>query len=86
MRLLKSNFIKPSITSICQAKMSSLSGVKMLTQAEAVSIDEELFSEYAFSVDQLMELAGMSCAHAVAKIFPAQAFSPAFETCTKHQI
>ena len=27
-------------------------------QEEAQKIDEELFTEYAFSVDQLMELAG----------------------------
>ena len=37
-------------------------------QEEAQKIDEELFTEYAFSVDQLMELAGYSCAVAIAKI------------------
>lgn len=31
-------------------------------------MDEELFSDYQFSVDQLMELAGLSCATAVAKV------------------
>jgi NAD(P)H-hydrate epimerase len=45
-------------------------GVKLLGQSEAIALDQELFNEYAFSVDQLMELAGLSCAHAVAKAFP----------------
>ena len=32
------------------------------------AIDQKLFTEYAFSVDQLMELAGYSCAVAIAKV------------------
>lgn len=35
-----------------------------------MAIDQELFNEYSFSVDQLMELAGLSCATAVAKAYP----------------
>lgn len=31
-------------------------------------MDQELFNEYQFSVDQLMELAGLSCATAIAKV------------------
>lgn len=46
-------------------------GVKYLGQEEAQQIDEELFSDFRFSVDQLMELAGLSCATAVAKGYPA---------------
>lgn len=38
------------------------------SQEEAQKIDEELFTEYAFSVDQLMELAGYSCAVAITKV------------------
>lgn len=38
------------------------------SQEEAQHIDEELFNEYRFSVDQLMELAGLSCATAVSKV------------------
>lgn len=45
-------------------------GVKFLSQEEAIKIDQELFSEYAYSVDQLMELAGLSVATAVAKSYP----------------
>lgn len=38
------------------------------SQEEAQKIDEELFTEYAFSVDQLMELAGLSCAVAIQQV------------------
>ena len=38
------------------------------SQTEAQAIDQELFSEYAFSVDQLMELAGLSCAVSFVKV------------------
>lgn len=41
-----------------------------VSQLEAQKIDEELFTEYAFSVDQLMELAGYSCAVAISKCYP----------------
>jgi len=44
--------------------------VKLLGQEEAVNVDQELFNEYKFSVDQLMELAGLACAHAIAKVYP----------------
>ena len=39
----------------CSATMPT---VKLLNQDEAVKIDQELFNDYGFSVDQLMELAG----------------------------
>lgn len=44
--------------------------VKFLCQEEAINIDVELFNEYKYSVDQLMELAGLSCATAIAKSYP----------------
>ena len=43
--------------------------VKFLSQQEAINIDLELFNEYKYSVDQLMELAGLSCAVAITKCF-----------------
>ncbi|KAF8795139.1 NAD(P)H-hydrate epimerase like protein [Argiope bruennichi] len=46
--------------------------VKYLSQQEAIDIDQELFNEYKFSVDQLMELAGLSVATAIAKTYPLQ--------------
>ncbi|XP_057684619.1 NAD(P)H-hydrate epimerase [Corythoichthys intestinalis] len=44
--------------------------IKYLGQEEAQRIDEELFTEYGFSVDQLMELAGLSCATAITRAYP----------------
>ncbi|XP_071788213.1 NAD(P)H-hydrate epimerase-like isoform X2 [Asterias amurensis] len=41
-----------------------------ISQKEAIAIDEELFSTYCYSLDQLMELAGLSCATAIAKAYP----------------
>ena len=52
------------------AAWQNRSGVRLLGQDEAVALDQELFNDYAFSVDQLMELAGLSCAHAVAVPLP----------------
>ncbi|XP_007535603.1 NAD(P)H-hydrate epimerase [Erinaceus europaeus] len=49
--------------------------VKYLSQEEAQAVDEELFNEYQFSVDQLMELAGLSCATAIAKAYPPASMS-----------
>lgn len=44
--------------------------VKYLNQNEAINVDKDLFDKYKFSVDQLMELAGQSCAIALAKAYP----------------
>ncbi|KAM5256626.1 NAD(P)H-hydrate epimerase isoform 5-T5 [Ctenodactylus gundi] len=49
--------------------------VKYLSQEEAQAVDQELFNEYQFSVDQLMELAGLSCATAIAKAYPPTSMS-----------
>ncbi|KAG7457943.1 hypothetical protein MATL_G00232570 [Megalops atlanticus] len=56
----------------CPRHQSSIMAqpIKYLGQEEAQRIDEELFTEYCFSVDQLMELAGLSCATAIAKAYP----------------
>lgn len=43
--------------------------IKYLNQKEATDIDIELFNDYKFSVDQLMELAGLSCASAIASCY-----------------
>lgn len=44
-------------------------------------MDKDLFNEYKFSVDQLMELAGLSCAHAISKCFPADRYSRVLVCC-----
>ncbi|KPP74327.1 NAD(P)H-hydrate epimerase-like [Scleropages formosus] len=55
----------------CPRHQSTMAqAVKFLSQEEAQHIDEELFTEYQYSVDQLMELAGLSCATAVARAYP----------------
>lgn len=47
--------------------MTTRTNVSYLTQEQSKKIDEELFNDYKFSVDQLMELAGLSCASAIGK-------------------
>lgn len=44
--------------------------VKYLNQQEAINVDQTLFNKYKFSVDQLMELAGLSCANVIAQTYP----------------
>ncbi|XP_042641006.1 NAD(P)H-hydrate epimerase isoform X2 [Tyto alba] len=66
----------------------SAGGLRFLGQEEAQAIDQELFTEYKFSVDQLMELAGLSCATAIAKgyeptvYYPKRPNKPLFEGLT----
>lgn len=54
---------------VCLSCLTVQSNMQVLhRQEEAQHIDEELFSEYGFSVDQLMELAGLSCATAITRV------------------
>lgn len=55
--------------------------MKFLNQNEAISIDQELFNVYKFSVDQLMELAGLSCSHAIYKCFSTQCYQRVLICC-----
>jgi len=51
--------------------MSSITAsVSYLNAQEATAVDEELMGSLGFSLDQLMELAGLSCAEALAEGFP----------------
>ncbi|KAG5875708.1 hypothetical protein JTB14_012406 [Gonioctena quinquepunctata] len=63
-RNVLSTFVRGTYSEIKFSRM-----VKYLGQQEAIDIDVELFNEYQFSVDQLMELAGLSCATAIAKTY-----------------
>lgn len=56
--------------------------MKYLSQEEAQNIDQELFNEYSFSVDQLMELAGLSVAVAVTKAYPRETSHPKVLVCS----
>ncbi|RZF43096.1 hypothetical protein LSTR_LSTR001274 [Laodelphax striatellus] len=51
------------------AKFPNKTMVNYLGQQEAINVDVELFNTYKFSVDQLMELAGLSCATAIHKAY-----------------
>ncbi|XP_062511973.1 NAD(P)H-hydrate epimerase-like [Corticium candelabrum] len=52
------------------------SQIKYLSQEDAQQLDQELFNEYCYSVDQLMELAGLSVAATVAKCYPIGQLQP----------
>lgn len=59
----------------------SITMIKYLKQEEAIKIDQELFNIYKFSVDQLMELAGLSCASAIYNCFPPVSHSKVLVLC-----
>ena len=63
-----------SLSRLCQSppQIQVSRMVRLLAQQEAVNVDLELFDAYKYSVVQLMELAGLACAHAVAKEYPVQ--------------
>lgn len=64
---------RAEITELSLRPISSvMNSPRLLGQEEAQKIDLELFNEYQFSVDQLMELAGFSCAVAIAKSYQPQ--------------
>lgn len=52
------------------AAVAGADQMRYLTQDEAIVIDVELMTSPGFSLDQLMELAGLSCAAAVADMYP----------------
>ncbi|CAG9560205.1 unnamed protein product [Danaus chrysippus] len=55
--------------------------INYLSQENAAALDQDLFTEYKFSVDQLMELAGLSVATAVAKVYPSSTYKSALVVC-----
>lgn len=61
------------LNSMTTLNMSCANRIKYLSQEEAINLDKELFNECAFSVDQLMELAGLSVASVIAKCYPKPA-------------
>ena len=44
-------------------------GRRYLGQEESQKLDQELFNDYKFSLDQLMEIAGLSVAEALASCY-----------------
>ena len=50
-------------------------------QEESQKVDEELMGPLGFSVDQLMELAGLSCATALASEYPPSSHARVLIVC-----
>jgi hydroxyethylthiazole kinase-like uncharacterized protein yjeF len=62
--------------------MSSLADVSYLSSDQAALIDEKLMSpSLGFSIDQLMELAGLSVATAAAEEYPLEKFPRVLIIC-----
>lgn len=55
--------------------------LRTLNAADAIALDKELMSTYAFSIDQLMELAGLSVSQAVYKMHPPSAGKQILVVC-----
>lgn len=59
-----------------------MEGVTYLSQAQAQAIDDELMgAELGFSIDQLMELAGLSVASALAEVYPPRQHARVLVLC-----
>ena len=56
---LVSHILKTNYRCLNQLVSRSMSNVTYLGQEQAQNIDIQLFDEYKFSIDQLMELAGI---------------------------
>ena len=57
--IVKSTIYRKNIHNFTRSIHCKMSNIKLLNQEEAINVDQELFKEYGFSVDQLMELAGI---------------------------
>ena len=55
--------------------------LKLLGQQEAVAVDEDLMATPGYSVDQLMELAGLSVAAAVADAYARETHPRVLVVC-----
>jgi len=69
---LVSHILRTNYGSFSQLMSRSMSNVTYLGQEQAQNIDIELFDDYKFSIDQLMELAGLAVAKAVEKSYPSR--------------
>ncbi|CAL8069745.1 unnamed protein product [Orchesella dallaii] len=67
------SFLRGDPTSVMDNIPPEASKVKYLNQDEAIQVDVDLLKDYKFGVDtQLMELAGLSVATAVAKVYESK--------------
>ncbi|XP_024022930.1 pyridoxine/pyridoxamine 5'-phosphate oxidase 1, chloroplastic [Morus notabilis] len=61
--------------------MQNPESISYLTQREAAEIDETLMGPLGFSVDQLMELAGLSVAASIAEVYKSSEYSRVLAIC-----
>ncbi|CAL0327352.1 unnamed protein product [Lupinus luteus] len=61
--------------------MGSFDSLSYLTQREAAEVDESLMGPLGFSVDQLMELAGLSVATSIAEVYKPSEYSRVLTFC-----
>lgn len=66
------------LKNFCSARRT----MEYLILEEAQKIDQELCNEYSFSVDQLMELAGLGAAVALTEAYPKGTNSPSVLACS----
>ncbi|KAJ6685636.1 putative proteinD(P)H-HYDRATE EPIMERASE [Salix purpurea] len=67
--------------SITTARMQNPESISHLTQREAAEVDEILMGPLGFSVDQLMELAGLSVASSIAEVYKPGEYSRVLVIC-----
>eukprot|EP00262_Sarcandra_glabra_P006711 TRINITY_DN19205_c0_g1_i1.p1 TRINITY_DN19205_c0_g1~~TRINITY_DN19205_c0_g1_i1.p1 ORF type:complete len:524 (-),score=86.24 TRINITY_DN19205_c0_g1_i1:107-1678(-) len=84
---LPSGFLGPSLRSGTCRFSSKLRGmgeeleISYISQREAAEIDELLMGPLGFSVDQLMELAGLSVAQSIAEVYKSSEYSRVLAIC-----
>ncbi|KAL0416957.1 UNVERIFIED_CONTAM: Pyridoxine/pyridoxamine 5'-phosphate oxidase 1, chloroplastic [Sesamum latifolium] len=61
--------------------MEEQESISYLTQQQAAEIDDLLMGNLGFSIDQLMELAGLSVASAVAEVYKPSEYNRVLVTC-----
>lgn len=61
--------------------MQNPESISYLTQREAAEVDEILMGPLGFSVDQLMELAGLSVATSIAEVYKPSEYSRVLAIC-----
>ncbi|GKV33615.1 hypothetical protein SLEP1_g42100 [Rubroshorea leprosula] len=74
-------FCSKSGGAMASSQLQNQDYVSYLTQLEAAEIDETLMGPLGFSVDQLMELAGLSVATSIAEVYKPAEYSRVLAIC-----
>ncbi|KAJ4850275.1 Pyridoxine/pyridoxamine 5'-phosphate oxidase 1, chloroplastic [Turnera subulata] len=70
-----------SFTTSIQSTMQRPESISYLAQREAAEVDEILMGPFGFSVDQLMELAGLSVACSIAEVYKPSEYGRVLAIC-----